>query len=147
MIDASPESDCHSRSMLACQNGDTLYVDMFLRTSRGSRKVIVIVLAGFALGTMQTCSVYTPRQARSYITWRPSLEFRRKCSSQRGLVCAQSQSRGLHWQDPKLSLCFACLAAAATVAEPALALAIREEPSNALSLPTWAIHISSVVEW
>jgi Protein of unknown function (DUF2499) len=28
-----------------------------------------------------------------------------------------------------------------------MALTIREEPSNALSLPTWAIHISSVAEW
>jgi len=27
------------------------------------------------------------------------------------------------------------------------ALAMRPEPANALSLPTWAIHISSLVEW
>eukprot|EP01025_Chloroclados_australasicus_P034455 TRINITY_DN35197_c0_g1_i2.p1 TRINITY_DN35197_c0_g1~~TRINITY_DN35197_c0_g1_i2.p1 ORF type:complete len:111 (+),score=8.88 TRINITY_DN35197_c0_g1_i2:207-539(+) len=26
-------------------------------------------------------------------------------------------------------------------------MAIQAEPSNALSLPTWAIHVSSVVEW
>ncbi len=31
-------------------------------------------------------------------------------------------------------------------ASPALA-AIHAEPANALSLPTWAIHISSTVEW
>ena len=31
-------------------------------------------------------------------------------------------------------------------ANPALA-AIHAEPANALSLPTWAIHISSTVEW
>lgn len=30
---------------------------------------------------------------------------------------------------------------------PADALALHEEPANALSLPTWAIHVSSVVEW
>lgn len=24
---------------------------------------------------------------------------------------------------------------------------IFSEPSNALSLPTWAVHVSSVVEW
>ena len=24
---------------------------------------------------------------------------------------------------------------------------VREEPANALSLPTWAIHVSSVIEW
>ncbi|KAK6947675.1 hypothetical protein RJ641_001148 [Dillenia turbinata] len=30
--------------------------------------------------------------------------------------------------------------------EPAVALQLNE-PSNALSLPTWAVHVSSVVEW
>lgn len=30
---------------------------------------------------------------------------------------------------------------------PVHALELRLEPSNALSLPTWAIHISSVIEW
>eukprot|EP00798_Chlamydomonas_sp_ICE-L_P004810 gene4810-34564_t len=33
------------------------------------------------------------------------------------------------------------------VALPALALEIHAEPSNALSLSTWAIHVSSVLEW
>eukprot|EP00877_Chromochloris_zofingiensis_P005878 jgi/Chrzof1/1543/Cz10g11230.t1 len=31
--------------------------------------------------------------------------------------------------------------------EAAEALTIRQEPANALSLPTWAIHVSSVLEW
>lgn len=32
--------------------------------------------------------------------------------------------------------------------DPAMAAdLLREEPANALSLPTWAIHVSSVVEW
>ena len=31
-------------------------------------------------------------------------------------------------------------------ASPALA-AIHTEPANALSLPTWAVHVSSTVEW
>lgn len=32
--------------------------------------------------------------------------------------------------------------------QPAAAIdLLREEPANALSLPTWAIHVSSVVEW
>uniref|UniRef100_A0A383VL26 Ycf49-like protein n=2 Tax=Tetradesmus obliquus TaxID=3088 RepID=A0A383VL26_TETOB len=31
--------------------------------------------------------------------------------------------------------------------EAASAVAIRMEPGNALSLPTWAIHVSSVTEW
>eukprot|EP00210_Caulerpa_lentillifera_P007072 g6765.t1 len=29
----------------------------------------------------------------------------------------------------------------------AVGLVLRTEPSNALSLPTWIIHISSVLEW
>jgi hypothetical protein len=31
--------------------------------------------------------------------------------------------------------------------EPALAIQIRPEPANALSIPTWAVHVSSVIEW
>ena len=30
---------------------------------------------------------------------------------------------------------------------PAVAFTIHQEPDNALSLPTWIIHISSVIEW
>jgi Protein of unknown function (DUF2499) len=30
---------------------------------------------------------------------------------------------------------------------PAAAAGVHAEPSNALSLPTWAIHVSSVLEW
>lgn len=30
---------------------------------------------------------------------------------------------------------------------PALAFTIHQEPENALSFPTWVIHISSVIEW
>ncbi|KAG1673004.1 hypothetical protein FOA52_005934 [Chlamydomonas sp. UWO 241] len=40
------------------------------------------------------------------------------------------------------------VAAAALLLIPSSsALAMEVEPSNALSLPTWAIHVSSVVEW
>lgn len=39
------------------------------------------------------------------------------------------------------ALCVLCLPGSA------LALEIRTEPANALSLPTWAIHVSSVLEW
>ncbi|PKA53065.1 Uncharacterized protein ycf49 [Apostasia shenzhenica] len=35
----------------------------------------------------------------------------------------------------------------AVVVAVAVALPAFEEPRNALSLPTWAIHVSSVVEW
>lgn len=31
--------------------------------------------------------------------------------------------------------------------QAASALAVHTEPANALSLPTWAIHVSSVTEW
>lgn len=31
--------------------------------------------------------------------------------------------------------------------EAAQAFSIHQEPANALSLPTWVIHISSVIEW
>ncbi len=41
----------------------------------------------------------------------------------------------------------AVLAAAALCPDAANAWQIRQEPSNALSLPTWAIHVSSVYEW
>lgn len=32
-------------------------------------------------------------------------------------------------------------------ADPTSAFEIRTEPANALSLPTWAVHVSSVLEW
>ena len=43
----------------------------------------------------------------------------------------------------------AAVAALLTQADPAdaVGLIVREEPGNALSLPTWAIHVSSVIEW
>jgi hypothetical protein len=45
----------------------------------------------------------------------------------------------------------AAAAASAGLALPGAAhaagLALRAEPANALSLPTWAIHVSSVTEW
>lgn len=33
------------------------------------------------------------------------------------------------------------------VAGQALAMEVHAEPANALSLPTWMVHVSSVVEW
>ena len=45
-------------------------------------------------------------------------------------------------------LCSVALALGALAApEAAHAWAIHTEPANALSLPTWAIHVSSVAEW
>ncbi|XP_052153827.1 uncharacterized protein LOC127771922 isoform X2 [Oryza glaberrima] len=41
---------------------------------------------------------------------------------------------------------FAAVAAVAAASPPALA-ALAAEPANALSLPTWAVHVSSVAEW
>jgi hypothetical protein len=40
----------------------------------------------------------------------------------------------------------AAAAAVAAAASPP-ALAALSEPANALSLPTWAVHVSSVSEW
>ena len=51
---------------------------------------------------------------------------------------------------PAIGLVTAALAAALLTwggAADAAGLVIREEPANALSLPTWAIHVSSVIEW
>ncbi|KAJ9523885.1 hypothetical protein QJQ45_020080 [Haematococcus lacustris] len=53
-------------------------------------------------------------------------------------------SPGLSVATPALSV---VLGAASLLAAPSLSLAIQMEPANALSLPTWAIHVSSVVEW
>jgi hypothetical protein len=42
----------------------------------------------------------------------------------------------------------ACVATAgAVLVDPGAALALHVEPTNALSLSTWAIHVSSVAEW
>lgn len=41
----------------------------------------------------------------------------------------------------------AAVAALPLLAMPATALGVHAEPANALSLPTWAIHVSSVIEW
>jgi hypothetical protein len=49
---------------------------------------------------------------------------------------------------PSLALAAGTLALSlATFADPAAALELHMEPSNALSLPTWAVHTSSVLEW
>ncbi|CAL5087283.1 unnamed protein product [Urochloa decumbens] len=44
-----------------------------------------------------------------------------------------------------LAAAAAAVAAAAAASPPALAA--LSEPANALSLPTWAVHVSSVAEW
>ncbi|XP_030467669.2 uncharacterized protein LOC115686490 [Syzygium oleosum] len=50
-----------------------------------------------------------------------------------------------------LALALASAASAAAAAEPASLLVVPSlqlaEPANALSLPTWAVHVSSVAEW
>uniref|UniRef100_A0ACD5YD41 Uncharacterized protein n=1 Tax=Avena sativa TaxID=4498 RepID=A0ACD5YD41_AVESA len=45
-----------------------------------------------------------------------------------------------------VSLAAAAVTVAAAAASPP-ALAALAEPANALSLPTWAVHVSSVAEW
>lgn len=46
-----------------------------------------------------------------------------------------------------LSLSLAVAAAWLCLPQEAQAMTVTPEPSNALSLPTWAIHVSSVLEW
>lgn len=48
-------------------------------------------------------------------------------------------------QLPSLAIAASVLALAC--ASPAAAFELHMEPSNALSLPTWAVHTSSVLEW
>ncbi|BDA50852.1 probable Ycf49-like protein [Coccomyxa sp. Obi] len=55
-------------------------------------------------------------------------------------------SIGLRLHPPTCTAFLTAAAALCLPASPALA-AIHAEPTNALSLPTWAIHISSTVEW
>jgi len=51
-------------------------------------------------------------------------------------------------QLPSLALASGTLALSfAAIVDPASALELHMEPSNALSLPTWAVHTSSVIEW
>lgn len=47
---------------------------------------------------------------------------------------------------PRLARAALAAAAVTFAATPALA-SLHPEPANALSLPTWAIHVSSVAEW
>lgn len=55
-----------------------------------------------------------------------------------------TQKQKLHQFDLGLALAAALLP---LQQNPALAFTIRQEPDNALSFPTWVIHISSVLEW
>lgn len=54
--------------------------------------------------------------------------------------------RQQHWGASAVAV---AAAAALSLAHPgaAQALTVHAEPANALSLPTWAIHVSSVTEW
>ncbi len=52
-------------------------------------------------------------------------------------------------QRPQAVALASTVAAAALLLQgaPALAFTVHQEPDNALSFPTWVIHISSVIEW
>ena len=90
------------------------------------------------------------------------------CSSKRSMSVCRSRADGdaeLRQQsernaaannEPRLSndaaaAVFTMVAIAALLSHgspaEAAGLLVREEPANALSLPTWAIHVSSVIEW
>lgn len=72
------------------------------------------------------------------------------CSGCRSTHKPTSPPRGPHAK-PSINCITPCLTLggiALIAAQPAAAIdLLREEPANALSLPTWAIHVSSVVEW
>ena len=55
-----------------------------------------------------------------------------------------TQKQKLHQSNLGLALTAALLP---LQQDPAVAFTIRQEPDNALSFPTWVIHISSVLEW
>jgi len=67
------------------------------------------------------------------------------CSNSSSSVC---QGEG-HQPSPVLRVASLTLPACAALALafPDASQAIAAEPSNALSLPTWAIHVSCVIEW
>jgi hypothetical protein len=69
---------------------------------------------------------------------------------QQDLQQQQDQQQQHHHHAAAITTAGAVLALTAlqvALPDPASALAIRMEPANALSLPTWAIHVSSVTEW
>ena len=59
---------------------------------------------------------------------------------------SSGDSAGPRVHQPSRTAFLTAAAALCLPASPVLA-AIHAEPTNALSLPTWAIHISSTVEW
>lgn len=67
------------------------------------------------------------------------------------VASSRSQERQQAASSNTSTLALACSAAVVATALaphlPAEAFEIHTEPANALSLPTWAIHVSSVVEW
>ncbi|KAJ6807555.1 uncharacterized protein M6B38_170730 [Iris pallida] len=74
---------------------------------------------------------------------RPLLSFHSSSSSRKP---SSSKTKKNH-SSFSSAILLAAGAAAGVAFAPAAALAALEEPANALSLPTWAIHVSSVVEW
>ena len=77
-----------------------------------------------------------------------AVQLRRR-QRQQPLVEQQQQQQQRPHALPQAALLAAGTAALALAgcADPAAALELRMEPSNALSLPTWAVHTSSVLEW
>ncbi|KAJ3692677.1 hypothetical protein LUZ60_011772 [Juncus effusus] len=71
----------------------------------------------------------------SYRSFSPSLPFNLK----------RKNSNKLHFRPRFSSFALPLTTVDSSILLP-LAL-VLQEPSNALSLPTWAVHVSSVVEW
>jgi hypothetical protein len=96
------------------------------------------------------CRAFSSAAPRPQTTWvRLAQRGAGPCRAQLQDAEARSESRAQQQeQQHRGALVLACSAAALALAvDPATAFEIHQEPANALSLPTWAIHVSSVVEW
>ena len=100
-----------------------------------------------------SCSLSGIHNRSSWLPNRPpagSAAARRQRQRQSAAAAAAQQQQQQQQHPPAGAAAAAAAAAGAALllaAGPALALDIRMEPENALSLPTWAIHTSSVLEW
>ena len=73
------------------------------------------------------------------------LELRKKAAVQTG--CKQQAQFHEGFRSRAACLSATAVVGAFLLPEASTAAAIHAEPENALSLPTWIIHISSVIEW
>lgn len=73
----------------------------------------------------------------------------RKCRTNTSRISSSPHNRSTESRYDLIvpTIALGLLGTALTLANPTAAHALHPEPSNALSLPTWAVHTSSVIEW